>query len=146
MHLRGGLLRAASIPGRTASVSSTHCQRGLAPWWEYGDGRPGLLPPASTMDNVLTPAVGDPSQVYMLRAADLESVVRKIMSEEAARREAERSSLMITASEVCKRLKIDPSTLWRWCKCGRLKSVRVGRERLFKETDIDLILDGGRRL
>ena len=90
--------------------------------------------------------VGEPSQVFMLTAADLESVVRKIFKEEADRRDAERSSLMITSSEVCHRRGIDPSTLWRWRKAGRLKGVRVGREYLFKETDVSLMLDGGRRL
>ena len=99
------------------------------------------------MSNLSTPEVtGDPTQVYMLRASDLESIVRKIIKEESARREEERCSLMITSSEVCRRLGIDPSTLWRWRKTGRLKGVRVGREYLYKEADISQMIAGGRRL
>lgn len=87
-----------------------------------------------------------PPQFYMMSAGDLERAIRKIINEEAERREAERNSLMITAGEVCKRLQIDASTLWRWRKCGKLKCVKVGRELLFKESDINLMLGGGRRI
>lgn len=98
------------------------------------------------MNKPLTPAVGEPSQMYILSAADLESVVRKLINEEADRRKAEEESRMMTTSEVARRLNVDPSTLYRWRKTGRLIGARVGKEYLYREQDVNRQLKGGRAL
>ena len=99
------------------------------------------------MQDTQTPlALGEPTQIYQLRAADLESVVRKIVREEADRREAAREEFHLTSSEVAARLRVIPSTLYRWRKCGRLKGVQVGSEYLSRESDVEGILNGRRRL
>lgn len=46
----------------------------------------------------------------------------------------------LTADEVMKELKVNRSTLWRWNKIGYLCHVEVGGKRLYKNSDIDLIL------
>lgn len=98
--------------------------------------------------NNITPAapLGEPTQIYQLRACDLESVVRKIIKEEADRREEAREEYHLTASEVAVRLRVNPSTLYRWRKNGKLKGVKIGQEFLYRETDVDQMLRGGRRL
>lgn len=80
------------------------------------------------------PVVG--TQVLMLTREDLDAVVRGIIKEENDRRDAERSSARVTASEVAKMLNVDKSTLWRWRKSGRLKGVKVGKEITYKESDV----------
>ena len=74
--------------------------------------------------------------VLMLTREDLDAVVRGIIKEENDRRDAERSSARVTASEVAKMLNVDKSTLWRWRKSGRLKGVKVGKEITYKESDV----------
>jgi len=87
--------------------------------------------------------VGEPSQLYVLSASDLEAVVRKIFNEEADRRKAEEDSRTLTATEVAQRLNVDPSTLYRWRKSGRLTGSRVGREYVYREQDVNRLFKGG---
>ncbi|MBQ6073507.1 MAG: helix-turn-helix domain-containing protein [Bacteroidales bacterium] len=86
------------------------------------------------MNKQCMPVVG--TQVLMLTREDLDAVVRGIIKEENDRRDAERSSARVTASEVAKMLNVDKSTLWRWRKSGRLKGVKVGKEITYKESDV----------
>ena len=47
----------------------------------------------------------------------------------------------ITPDEAKVQLHVDRSTLWRWAKTGYLIPVEVGGKRLYKQSDIDIILD-----
>ena len=63
--------------------------------------------------------------------ADLERVVVE-----------KRETILYTQQEVVDKLKVDPSTLWRWQKRGYLVPVKVGGENRYRSTDIDKILEG----
>ena len=76
------------------------------------------------------------AQIILMRSEDVESVVRRIIKEEIDRRDAERNAARITTSQLVERWHVDPSTLWRWRKSGRLKGVKIGREITYKESDI----------
>lgn len=76
------------------------------------------------------------AQIILMRGEDVESVVRRIIKEEIDRKDAERNAARITTSQLVERWHVDPSTLWRWRKSGRLKGVKIGREISYKESDI----------
>lgn len=82
--------------------------------------------------------IGTP--VYILKRDDLEAVIRQRIKEEINHREAERNAARVTTSQLVERWHVDPSTLWRWRKSGKLKGVKIGREITYKESDIAKIL------
>lgn len=47
----------------------------------------------------------------------------------------------VTPDEASVQLHVDRSTLWRWAKSGYLTPVEVGGKRLYKQSDIDAILN-----
>jgi len=47
----------------------------------------------------------------------------------------------VTPDEASVQLHVDRSTLWRWAKTGYLIPVEVGGKRLYKQSDIDIILN-----
>lgn len=47
----------------------------------------------------------------------------------------------ITTDEAKDQLHVDRSTLWRWSKTGYLIPIEVGGKRLYKQSDIDSILN-----
>ena len=46
---------------------------------------------------------------------------------------------------VAKVLDVDKSTLWRWHKSGYLEHIEIGGKRRYKMSDIQRILNGGRK-
>lgn len=54
---------------------------------------------------------------------------------------AKKKETYITPDEASIQLHVDRSTLWRWAKNGYLIPVEVGGKRLYKQSDIDIILD-----
>jgi len=80
--------------------------------------------------------------MYVISAADLETVVRRLIKEENDRHDAERNARTVPTSEVMKRLNVDASTLYRWRKAGRLKGIRTGREVVYREQDIIKLMEG----
>lgn len=46
----------------------------------------------------------------------------------------------VTPDRARKQLHVDRSTLWRWAKSGYLIPVEVGGKRLYKQSEIDIIL------
>lgn len=69
---------------------------------------------------------------------DLECVIRKIVSEAMAENKAARQELL-PKGEVCKRLGVSDSTLWKWDKVGYLKRVKIGRSVFYNSDDIKKI-------
>ena len=47
----------------------------------------------------------------------------------------------VTTDEAKDQLRVDRSTLWRWSKTGYLIPIEVGGKRLYKQSDIDTILN-----
>ncbi|MEV7009552.1 BldC family transcriptional regulator [Streptosporangium sp. NPDC051022] len=51
---------------------------------------------------------------------------------------------LLTPSEVARLFRVDPKTVTRWAKEGRLASIRtLGGHRRFKEGEIRALLNGG---
>lgn len=51
---------------------------------------------------------------------------------------------LLTPSEVAKALRVDPKTVTRWAKAGKISSVRTpGGHHRFRKVEIDAILAGG---
>lgn len=54
---------------------------------------------------------------------------------------AKQKEVYVTPYEASKQLHVDRSTLWRWAKTGYLMPIEVGGKRLYKQSDINTILD-----
>lgn len=54
---------------------------------------------------------------------------------------AKRNEIFVTPDEASTQLRVDRSTLWRWAKNGYLIPAEVGGKRLYKQSDIDAILN-----
>lgn len=52
--------------------------------------------------------------------------------------------VLLTTSEVAKRLKVHPATVRRWVESGSLSAINLpgGKQRRFRESDIDALLKG----
>lgn len=53
---------------------------------------------------------------------------------------AKNKETYVTPDEAKVQLHVDRSTLWRWAKTGYLIPVEVGGKRLYKQSDIDSLL------
>lgn len=74
--------------------------------------------------------------------ADLREFVSELVAEAAAKSHQEREEKFLSVDEVCEILHVSSNTLWRWGKTGYLKSVKVGRTALYKQSDIDNLRQG----
>ena len=54
---------------------------------------------------------------------------------------AKKKETYVTPDEVSVQLRVDRSTLWRWAKTGYLIPIEVGGKRLYKQSNIDIILN-----
>jgi Predicted site-specific integrase-resolvase len=54
---------------------------------------------------------------------------------------AKKQEKYLTPDEAKVQLHVDRSTLWRWAKTGYLIPAEVGGKRLYKQSDIDIILN-----
>ena len=57
----------------------------------------------------------------------------------------EKAETYPTVKQVSEILSVDLSTLWRWNKCGYLKTIEFGGGRRYKMSDVKAILNGGKR-
>ena len=53
---------------------------------------------------------------------------------------AKKKETFVKPKDACKQLQVDRSTLWRWAKTGYLIPAEVGGKRLYKQSEIDIIL------
>ena len=73
--------------------------------------------------------------------ADLREFVSELVAEAAAKPHQEEEKFL-SVDEVCEILHVSSNTLWRWGKTGYLKSVKVGRTPMYKQSDIDNLRQG----
>ncbi|MFI3259642.1 MAG: helix-turn-helix domain-containing protein [Rikenellaceae bacterium] len=59
---------------------------------------------------------------------------------EECERKAKYEVATLTATEVCEILKVNKTTLWRWNKNGVLPHNKVGKKRLYRQSEIDRLL------
>ena len=76
------------------------------------------------------------SVAVMVSLADLKEFVSEMVAEAAAK-PVEAEEKYLTTDEVCDILHVSSNTLWRWNKSEYLCSVKVGRSRLYRQSDID---------
>ena len=57
---------------------------------------------------------------------------------------AQQNESYLTRLETADFLKVDQATLWRWAKRGYLLPVEVGGKRMYRKSDLQRILNGGR--
>jgi excisionase family DNA binding protein len=49
---------------------------------------------------------------------------------------------LLTPAEVAKRFRVDPKTVARWAKAGKIRSVRtLGGHRRYRKTEVDAALE-----
>ena len=76
----------------------------------------------------------------VLSIDDLRTVIYNILDEREAEKQSDEEKLL-TASEVCQRLKISKPTLHRWKKTGYIKSTKVRGSLRFRESDVVKFLE-----
>ena len=64
--------------------------------------------------------------------------VAEMLRDQDSDREREATALL-TAQDVCERLRIGPTTLWKLRRAGRLPSVGIGRAVRFRPSDVDAV-------
>lgn len=64
----------------------------------------------------------------------------KVMEALASMKEPEEKYLSV--DEVCEALRVSKPTVWRWSKSGYLQPKKLGRTPLFRQSDIDNLLNG----
>lgn len=53
---------------------------------------------------------------------------------------------LLTPAEVAKRFRVDPKTVTRWAKSGKLRSIRtLGGHRRYMASEVDALLEGQRQ-
>lgn len=62
--------------------------------------------------------------------------------QEIVQHENKKEETYLTPSEVCSKLRIDKTTLWRWNKTGYLKKVKLGNKPFYKLSDIEKLMEG----
>lgn len=59
---------------------------------------------------------------------------------------AQQNETYLTRLEAADFLKVDQATLWRWAKRDYLAPIEVGGKRMYRKSDLQRILNGGRTL
>lgn len=94
------------------------------------------------MENkILDDLQGGTESVMMITTSQLKEIVEYIMGEQRKydeRNLADKEQLR-PASYWVSQLGVDPSTLWRWEKQGRIKATRLGCKVFYKQSDFEKI-------
>ena len=111
----------------------------LGPKWATGLQRSDLM----LMIKEFLSAPGMRDIQVVLSASELETVLRKVLSDLLSKQEEEKiNNTMLSRNAVRDRLHVDNSTLWRWDKTGYLKAIHIGRAVYYKESDVKDIEEG----
>lgn len=81
----------------------------------------------------------------MLSADDLRQVVAEIVGEVCAKRglseqPSNKDGEWLTRDELCARLHITPTTLWRLEKAGKISKRKLGRRNLYLKDEVDALV------
>lgn len=84
----------------------------------------------------------------MLNEDDLRKVICEILQEmgivgQVKAQAAETETEYLTRNEVCARLHITPTTLWRMEKRGEVKTHKIGRRNLYVKSEVEKLVAGG---
>jgi excisionase family DNA binding protein len=68
------------------------------------------------------------------------------MSATATARGSDKGDELLTPSEVAKLFRVDPKTVTRWAKSGKLSSIRtLGGHRRYRAAEVRMLLEGQRQ-
>ena len=84
--------------------------------------------------------------LLMVSASDLKEFAMSLIDEVRNQAmEREKKDIFLTESEVCEKLNVTHTTLWRWNKKGYLRSHKMGRRTLWKQSEIELMMEGNNK-
>ena len=72
----------------------------------------------------------------VLRLEDLRRVIGELVAEVTQKKQQQPEEQYLTVNQACEQLHVSKPTLWRWEKLNYLIPNRVGRQRLYKASDI----------
>ena len=78
----------------------------------------------------------------VLSASDLETVVRKVLSEVISEHAAPKKDERITRVAAAKRLGKNLSTLTRWARVGKIHPIHVGASVFYSLAEVEAIEEG----
>ena len=85
----------------------------------------------------------NPSVFVMATADDLSDFAKSLIKATLKlQEEKQKPDTLVSRKQTAERLNVDYSSLWRWQKLGYLKPTRVGGKVMYKESDIQRILEG----
>ena len=90
------------------------------------------------------------TQILQINKQDLREVFiewrEEIRAEVMAEMEAQSKEALKTAEETKIQLRTSDPTLWRWAKAGYLTPIYIGGKKMYKQSDIDAIIEGGKQV
>lgn len=78
-----------------------------------------------------------------IKANDLKEFFNSMVDEKFQSEKSNQSEKHWSVDETCANLNVVRSTLWTWEKKGYLMPVRVGKKLMYKQSDIDKLMNGG---
>lgn len=81
------------------------------------------------------------NSVRDLVKAECRAIFAEIRAEAKAEAEQKAKEMLLTPTEVCERLSITSTTLWRWQKAEYLIPIYIGGKRRFKTKDVEAIIE-----
>ncbi len=100
------------------------------------------------MEAILNLLTSDANFNITIQKSDLLDFANLLITQTKNQLEAEvtaqKNESYFTRLETCDFLKVDQATLWRWAKRGYLMPVEVGGKRMYRKSDLQRILNGGR--
>lgn len=82
--------------------------------------------------------------VLQINASELKSFLSDLLIQTEKCETEKDDEKYLTTPQVSDLLKVNKATLWRWNKSDYLKPVEIGGKRLYKQSDIDKLMGGGR--
>lgn len=81
-------------------------------------------------------------KILQMSADDLKQSIQEIVEESIERYFSKpKEEKLLTINQVAERLGVTKPTLWRWNKEGALKRTKVGNKVLYKESDVNKVLE-----
>lgn len=91
--------------------------------------------------NIASMIEGGANTLLMVSAGDLREFALALMEEARSQaEEAKQSEVYLSEKEACELLNVGHTTLWRWDRKGYLRAQKVGRRKLYRQSEIEKIL------
>lgn len=77
-----------------------------------------------------------PDQLRNIVSSAVENAFRNAQGNPEQQKREEMIDKYLNQEEAAKFLGLSVTTVWKFCKAGRLKPVRIGRRKLFRKSDL----------